>query len=435
MPRALLLTVGTGNLDEIETSLLAPLRKSIAEGTWDRVVLLPSTVTEEHSRRLRDGLADTAIETRPLPRPEDENDADACFAHFDAEIERLRREGFAADAITVDFTRGTKAMSAALVLAAVRHGLPRLRYITGARDRRGMVIAGTETIREISPDIALDRRRIDAAAGLVEKGAFAAALQVLPDPDAAGDGPARDEAARAALRAMRAIAAFLAAWDRLDYKAAAHHEPVPAEVLPSSWRGFRPDEAVTGWVARLAKMPDRNHHEAMGAWLRPLCVDLLANAERRVRQAQFEDALVRAYRVLELIGQARLFDHGIDSGRVPPDDPQVISLRQRLEKGEGDFGVGRDGRLTASREICARLLKEKGDSFAERLLTFASQAAELRPNARNVSVLVHGFEAQAPDDREQWRRLLDGLWGLLAEDRDAAALAQDRRLASFPAFG
>ena len=38
--------------------------------------------------------------------------------------------------------------------------------------------------------------------------------------------------------------------------------------------------------------------------------------KRRIRHGQNEDALVRAYRLLELIGQARLFDHGLDSANL-----------------------------------------------------------------------------------------------------------------------
>ena len=46
--------------------------------------------------------------------------------------------------------------------------------------------------------------------------------------------------------------------------------------------------------------PERTDHRAMAARLCRLTVDLLANGERRVCQGQNEDALVRAYRLLEL---------------------------------------------------------------------------------------------------------------------------------------
>ena len=81
-----------------------------------------------------------------LPGPGMENDADACFSHFDGVLDGLRRQGYTSDRIVADFTRGTKAMSAALVLAAVRHELSVLRYIQGERDGQGLVLAGREKV-------------------------------------------------------------------------------------------------------------------------------------------------------------------------------------------------------------------------------------------------------------------------------------------------
>src|SRR5207248_2982365 len=81
--------------------------------------------------QLREQVRDVPIEIRPLPNVGDEDDPDACFAHFNVILEEVRAGGVPADDIIVDFTRGTKVMSAALVLAAVRQEVPRLRYISG----------------------------------------------------------------------------------------------------------------------------------------------------------------------------------------------------------------------------------------------------------------------------------------------------------------
>src|SRR5262249_2377644 len=122
--KVLILSVGTGDVQKLRETLLDPLKKSIRKGDWSKVVLLPSQFTKETALQLQDELKDTPIESRPLPRAGAEDDADACFAHFDDVLASIRAEGYAPGAVLVDFTRGTKAMSAALVLAAVRHGLP-----------------------------------------------------------------------------------------------------------------------------------------------------------------------------------------------------------------------------------------------------------------------------------------------------------------------
>lgn len=432
-PRALLLTVGTGNVDELESSLLSPLAKSIADGTWDRVVLLPSQVTIPHAAR----ISASGLQIRPLPAEGVENDADAAFAHFDHEIERLLADGFRTDDIVVDFTRGTKAMSAALVLAATRHGIPRLRYIVGDRDRRGQVAAGSEEIRETTTAVVTLRRRIDLAAGLMRAGSFAAAWQLLPDPDNAFAAVPHLVAAADGLRSMRAAARFYEYWDRLDYAKAAHALDVDFPMtMPPGWHRLVPSRGTIRWVGRLTDRPDKTKDPiGFGRWLRWLCVDLLANAERRLRHGQSEDALVRSYRVLELVGQARLFDRGLDSSSLSASDPEVATLRTKLrQKGSSDFGIKRDGMLTAPRDLTARLLKEKGDPLARELLDFDRKAG-VSTAARNHSILIHGFDSNAPVDGESWRRLIDALWRLLELDRnDQRSLDSDRRLARTPTF-
>src|SRR5262249_15664121 len=147
----------------------------ISKGEWAKVILLPSQFSQEMARQLKSDLQGQPIDIRPLPQPNAEDDADTCFAHFDNIISELRRGGTSANSILVDFTRGTKAMSAALVLAAVRHGLPQLRYICGGkRDGRGMVVPGTEVINEFRTANVSARQRLDEAYLFFRQGNFVA---------------------------------------------------------------------------------------------------------------------------------------------------------------------------------------------------------------------------------------------------------------------
>lgn len=323
--RALLLTVGTGELARLEESLLSPLRKSIAKGEWTRVVLLPSRVTEPYAALLTETLSGGRLELPPLPAAGQEQDADACFAHFNEVIARLRDGGYAAADIVVDYTRGTKAMSAALVLAAVRHDLRTLRYITGERDGNGRVIAGTEEIFETSPAIATAQKTLDLALNLTRRGNFAGALALLPaEATAAAGWP---EALGRIAQALRPALDFYAAWDRLDYRSAA--DVRLAEAPPAAdWQPLWPTNAMMAWVAGLAAEAARTDHPAMAARLRRLAPDLLANGERRIRDRHYEDAMLRGYRVLELIGQLRLFDRG----SIPPACPPTIRPSRRYRR-------------------------------------------------------------------------------------------------------
>lgn len=383
--KVLVLTVGTGNLDDLEGSLLAPLAKSLADGEWSEAVLLPSTVTERSAEQIRKRFG-TWIRVETLPSRNMENDCDGCFGHFDGVLENLVSEGYRADQIVVDFTRGTKAMSAAAVLAAVRREVPVLRYMHGDRDATGTVMAGTEMINEVRPARAMGRRLLDQAANLLRHDDFAAVLDLVPASDRSTAGlklpiELHPEAAR-----LRRHAEFCAAWDRLDYAEAAQLAD-----------GLEPSVA-TEWVERLTPRPDDSDPEAMGGWLRAVACDLLMNGRRRIRQRHFEDALLRGYRVLELVGQFKLFEHGYDTSRIEPENEAAKRLHLRMrKKGSHGFGRGKGGCWTAGREVAARLLKELGDPLGEQLLELGRRHAHNGLTARNRSILIHGFQTCAPD--------------------------------------
>ncbi len=417
-PTVLFLTVGSGNPAGLEETLYAPISKSITTGDWQRIVLLPSQNTLEHARELKRRYPQHDVHIRPLPASASESDADACYDYFQGVIDELG--GASRASMAVDITRGTKAMSAALLLAAFRHGIARVRYVEGDRDpaNPGVVVPGSERVRDIHAGVALKHRTLDEAHLLFRNGDFAAAsllLRFLPN----------DRKVQALVR----IADFYSAWDRLDYKSAdeVHVDPQ----VPSRWTACVPTDEARRWVHRLAEpFPDRGESDypsLMAAHLRLIIVDLLANGERRVRHRQFEDALLRAYRVLEMLGQARLFDHRLDPAKLPPDHEVIRELQADLtKKRSAGFGCNTDGTLNASREQVARLLKRLGDPLAQKLLKGGASGA-FGIASRNHSVLIHGYEAVGPSDQ----KLLDALYHELLEiaGRDRADLDEDLRIA------
>jgi len=410
--KALVLTVGTGNIDDLERTLLKPMLKSIQDGDWARIVLLPSHDTENAARTLQARLPDPAVELKPLPKSGDENDADRCFGHFDHVLADLISSGFNARDIQADFTRGTKAMSAALVLAAVGRDIQILRYVYGEqRDERGMVVPGTEQVGQVRTMCATARRRLEQAKEFMRRGDFSAVTNLLPEP--------QEPFFRSEAEGLYAAAQIYAAWDRLAYKVAAQALAQHGETAEEAG-DFALTPEMTTWLRRLTKEHNRKDHTAMAADLRLMACDLLANAERRIRDLHLEDALIRAYRVLELVGQIRLFAHGYDSAALPADDEVIQRLRKKWKrKGSNDFDAGKNNTLIASRLQVARLVKELGDPLGEKLLDFDKDPA-MQVRNRNESVLVHGFEATAPPEEAPLRDVLDQLEQLLREDDSQA---------------
>lgn len=420
----LVLTVGTGNVDEVEASLLSPLRKSMAAGDFRRIVLLPSRVSHDNALALQSEGAFAGMEVAPLPHAGDEMDPDTCFAHFDAVLAGLIADGCPPEAIIADFTRGTKVMSAALVLAATRRDIPTLRYVTGdLRDSRHMVVAGTERIHDGSTLLVTAARRLDAALDLFDAGNFAAVETLLTEPTAAGPMPALPEDLSRSFAAVRALAAFCAAWDRLNYTtAAALDGGLRIADLPARWRDRMPGDDARAWVSGLAADSARaetlqaSDHGAMARHVGRLCADLIANARRRVAQAQYEDAALRAYRIVELIGQAALFREGHDSAAMRGADADVAAFVRKMQKNKSHVdqrGTDAEGMplYTFPRERVARFLKFLKRDLGPMLLDLARHN---NLEARNNSLLIHGFLATGPRDAGPLLDNLDALAHLLA---------------------
>lgn len=390
--RVLVMTVGTGDRERLEETLYRPLLRSLSEGPWSRLTLLPSEVTEplarEFANRARTRIPGLRVKISVLP-PDAENDADRAYGHFDQVLVGLLRT-VTSDRITIDFSRGTKAMSAAIVLAGARHAVRRLRYVEGDRDRRGMVRPDSERVRRIRTDRVDRGRRTDLARNHMGRGHFVAAADLLDGIPCAG--------------AIADAARFYAAWDRLDYDEA-DRTPLCAEPPDATWRDLWPRDDMRDWVRRLRPGAARrdNGSPFCRERLRRLVVDLTANGERRVAQGQFEDALVRAYRVVELIGQVRLFDHGLDSSRLDPEHWAVKALKRKIrKKKQRRLSRNKDGTLQAARMQVARILKILEDPMAQDLLAFDDSKRNEKSlkltRLRNHSVLIHGFSAMAGAD-------------------------------------
>ena len=88
----LVLTVGAGRENDLEGTLLSPLRKSICDGVWSEVVLLPSQQTAIHVEQLASTLAGPPLRTFALPEAGAEDDVDACHDFFANVLERLAAE-------------------------------------------------------------------------------------------------------------------------------------------------------------------------------------------------------------------------------------------------------------------------------------------------------------------------------------------------------
>lgn len=410
----LLLTVGTGTRGREDETVLEPFRKSLEAAAAPRNVLLPSQETISVAEKIRDSFPQFSMEIRPLPAAGDENNADRCFQHYDTVLAEILNAGADPSEIIADITRGTKAMSAALLLAAAVRGVRRVRYLVGGqRNASGLAEPGTELVSDIEPSFIFARQTLLRAADLLRTGDYHAVEQLIPMARSVKPSQGGPLAAEAAT--LHWAAQFWGAWDRFDHPAALRLLASTPSQPPPALADVLPDEAQKALLRRLAgalplAMGERVRH------CRALAADLLANAERRLAEGRLEEVLVRIYRILELITTYRLFSHGIDAEDVDYRNERVRQwLASRTDAGMGGSRPVRALGRRKSAELLVFLEQRQPDSrgarIAEKLKDASQWLGVNDAQLRNSSILIHGLAGSSAQISRQ-------LPGILGELRD-----------------
>ena len=367
------------------------------------------------------GLAPEQFETLVLDDPDD---LVAIYERTSELLQRLRRERPHAR-IQVDYTAGTKSMSAGLAMAAIDEKDERveLRLVRGQRGEFTTVIPGTELFRPVSRIHDLRARRsLGLVRAALERFDYAAAARWL---DALLEREITPGMASQLQRARDLCRAF-DAWDRWDLERA---ERLLGPYRPLQAGAQRAYERLAV-LEQLRIVRDAFEGKAELATAKDPYVaveDLLFNAKRRAAQGRYDDAVARVYRALELLAQIRLraayeVDTGsVDLARVPE---AVKTELQRHPRRDGPLRVGLDWgwRILAAyeRDPLGEWYRERGGRLRNWL------------NSRNSSILAHGLR---PLDEAAWQS--EGATGLELCREALARLTQSEqrrpmRHAQFP---
>mgnify|MGYP006282790275 CR=1 FL=1 len=384
----LVLTVG-GALD--------PLLTTLKRTRPDYVALVCS---EKSLRRVPD-LKDAAREGEKGTGPEfktfitrDAVDLGECRSRTHEALQWLREEcGLPAERVRIDYTGGTKTMSAGAVLAAAPDGYGFV-YVTGKRrdpDGLGTVRSGHE--RVVFPDnpwVLLEEPKIQLLLRLADLGQWAAARRLCEDLEetaATETGVLFSE--------LNGLLEGLARWDSFDHEGAwrtwrSGH--LPQAVVDLANAADRPlIAAVATTCTRLInqlKEICRATDSLEEAELDPVVLDMLRNSLRQGELGYRDEAALRCYRALELCVARRLkLLHGIENDAVDPEKvPEPLREELREKKGEPPAEGWRLGLRDS-----ARLLELLDDPVGERVWEcLREQRIDL--TARNRSWLIHGQE-------------------------------------------
>lgn len=371
--------------------------------------------TQEFVRRYADlvALPSDRYEELLLDEPDD---LARVYEQASKTLERLRA-AWPGAWILVDYTSGTKSMSAGLAMAAIDQEDERveLRLVKGQRGKFVTVIPGTESFRPVSGIHDIRARRwlgpIRAALDRYDYPAASRWLDALLEREISPGLASPLQRARDLCRAFDA-------WDRWD---------VPrAERLLEPYRPLQAGEqrvherlAVLEQL-RIVRDAFEGQTELSAAKDPYLAVeDLLFNAERRAAQERYDDAVARVYRALELLAQIRLrVAHGIDTGAV--DLGKVPeSMREQLAARASHDDPAKIGLLTSWSVLAAFPDDPLGRWFTERQGRLIDWV-----KCRNRSILAHGLRSiREADWDSDGRKGLD----LCREALDWLAQAGKRR--------
>ncbi|MCF6158478.1 MAG: TIGR02710 family CRISPR-associated protein [wastewater metagenome] len=400
MIRAMIISVG---------GTPAPIIKSITKYRPEFVSFFASQDTCDHVTEIKKGIqiqeAKYTIKSE-ITLSDEVNDLYHCFSKAEEAVKRVLSKGFRSDEVIVDYTGGTKNMSVALSLSAVAHGF-NFSYVGGTERTKGgvgTVVDGKEEVYEsVNPwdFLAIDERK--KISFLFNTYQFKAAKALVDDI------LEKNTSHKSIFKKLGFIIDGYYSWDIFRHgEAVGKFERARIEEL------LETDDERIRLFARATLQLKPQLEFLSGTQRKPdrlFALDIFSNAERRFEEGKIDDAVVRLYRLVEMLAQERLLNnHGIDTGSVIEEKiPQQVSdefIRKYKDRRDGKIKVSQN----AAFELLEALEDDLGKEFQKRLSHFRQIQSQ-----RNNSYLVHGFACASDNTYKKFREFILGL-NIFSED-------------------
>lgn len=310
--------------------------------------------------------------------------------------------------IVVDITGGTKTMTAALALAASDHQLE-FAYVVSDKQPDGSFKANSEKVKPFAnPLHKYHIRELERLQNSFNAGDFRAAYETIQTILERSQGNDFDTAFYGALSEL--ITAF-ERWDLFNHQQA-------SDVFSTAMKMLKPLAAAKSsawqvWVKEVGQL-QQVLLELKAAKKQPSMVlmqDLLANADRRITRGEYDDAVARLYRAVDLYCEILLTQAGVSMNdtlyTLPEKDKHLIhEFRPDRQKSHSTLKL--TGIYDVAR-LAAMLEPQKGGALLQAL-----ERGSLKKilEQRNESILAHGFDPIGKDSAEKLRRVLLEEFGL-----------------------
>ena len=331
----------------------------------------------------------------------------------------LQKHSIAPESVLVDYTGGSKPMSAALVLAATEF-FHNFAYVGGGRDKDGLgkTLAGQEQLvqQTTNPWAVLAVREIGRIADLWKGLQFEAAASLLRTT--AEQVPKTN---KVRFQIFAQVADAMAARHRLDLKKARslletmHGTQTEVTTMGALFDGREDFGLLSQIEATQGVMRKCLEHGGANA---TLLRELLDNALRTASQGRYEDAAARLYRALEMQGQLWLKETSrgfFESGRCKADKVEDLFAAfpdlDREQWGKTD----REGRINLGLEQIFRCLCALGDARAKHIVEdMDKEGSRIRSvtKTRNEGILAHGVASVGKSGFEEMKKIAAEFFGM-----------------------
>ena len=306
---------------------------------------------------------------------------EACFDTLNV-IEKKIAERFGQDVeVIANYTGGTKSMSAALVLKGMQQERWRLSLNVGIRKDLIRIYSGDTPILQDKLGIYLVNYK-DQIKTFLQRYDYSSAINLLSEITVRHCLPPDEQ--RKVLRNRRLCEAFHA-WDLFNHKYA-------LEMLRNAG-----GESIKEYILALVAITKENR---MAGYEK--VADIILNAERRVVQERYDDAVARLYRAMEMVAQEQLkSEWGIDASSVQ------LELIPHEHQEKYRQLQNTDGRIQLALRKSYELLVDLGDPVGIIWQEDVNRVLSAL-NKRNSSILAHGTVSLDKRDYDQVRNDLVG---------------------------
>jgi CRISPR-associated protein (TIGR02710 family) len=339
---------------------------------------------------------------------DDHEDLDKAFVTAEEAVGFLFHKGYKPSEIVADITSGTKVISAAICSLAILYNLYSVTYVGGTiRSDGGIVVKGSEKPRELKPLRIYYRHQLNKIRDYFSKYQFQTCLDIINEIKAGLIVLDKDE--RLMVEELGKMVMGFIHWERFDHKGAAEQFK-GAKFFDANNCNEYLEKLLTDKKRMAARFPKQQGNVPSIY----LIIDVFQNAKRRALSGNFDDAVARLYRCIEMIGQYCLLEHGIITS-----DVDIEILKGRVNQATIDkLSAKRNGNkiqigLVEDFQILSELDNKNllSENFRKN-----QETLEKYLRYRNDSILAHGIKPLTGQQYEEMETLCKVFLGSLVPD-------------------